>query len=77
MNLTQEKIILADQVQASTKNSMIKYINHAKIDKNGGDILKFFVQDTLRFYLSNSENFYQQIWKRYDIDDLLFQIDEN
>ncbi|MBM6830963.1 hypothetical protein [Faecalicoccus acidiformans] len=74
MNLTQEKLTLMFQLE---NQSCVGLVNDLKkmdtIDEK--NLMHIFIQDTIKFFSTKEEQFYQQIFKTYDSNDLLFYVE--
>ena len=74
MNLTQEKLTLMFQLE---NQSCVGLVNDLKqmdtVDEK--NLMHIFIQDMIKFFSTKEEQFYQQIYKKYDSSDLLFYVE--
>lgn len=74
MNLTQEKLTLMFQLE---NQSCVGLVNDLKqmdtVDEK--NLMHIFIQDMIKFFSTKEEQFYQQIFKKYDSSDLLFYVE--
>ena len=74
MNLTQEKLTLMFQLE---NQSCVGLVNDLKqmdtVDEK--NLMHIFIQDMIKFFSAKEEQFYRQIYKKYDSSDLLFYVE--
>ena len=74
MNVTQEKMVLLQQINAAKKDTMLKILKENDRTEER-DLSHLFLVDMIHFFENKSESFYRNLKTKYDIDDFVIYVD--